>query len=119
MSVKKEKYYIAVSPNPKAESPFCYRQARYGVKVVLNGIECFLSGFLSELSADNLSCYYSSGECVTEARTGVAIPLYQVMYKPERVKTGLVFMPDVKGYPLITAKQMKQLKNILEGKGEG
>ena len=119
MSVKKVKYYISVSPNRQADSPFCYRQACYGVKVVLNGIECFLSGFLSELSADELPYYYSSGECVTEARTGVAIPLYKVMYKPERVKTGLVFMPDVKVYPLITAKQMKQLKNILAGKGEG
>lgn len=124
MSVKKEKYYIAVSPNITASSRTVYRQARYGVKVVLNGIECFLSGFLSELSADNLSCYYSSGECVTEARTGFAIPLSAVMYKPEKVKTGLAFMPDVKVYPLITAKQMKQLQDLhvqisLARKGEG
>lgn len=119
MSVKKVRYYIAVSPNKKAKSPFCYKQASYGVKVVLNGIECYLSGFLSELSADALKSYYSSGECVTEARTGVAIPLCQVMYKPERIKRGLVFMPDVNVYPLIIAKQMKQLQNILERKGEG
>ena len=115
MSVKKEKYYIAASPNMTSNSPFVYRQARYGVKVVLFGIEYYATGF----TLDDIIKNPHSSFILTEARTGYGITVKTVMLFPLIVKGEIAKLPDVKIYPLITAKQIKQLHNILEGKGEG
>ena len=120
MSVKKEKYYIAVSPNMTASSRTVYRQARYGVKVVLMGIEYFATGFTLEDIIKNPD----SGFIVTEAHTGYGITVKNAMHLPEIMKECISKYPDVKVYPLITAKQMKQLRDLhvqisLTRKGEG
>lgn len=120
MRVKKEKYYIAVSPNKTASSRTMYRQARYGVKVVLFGIEYYATGFTLEDIIKNPH----SGFIVTEARTGFGVTVKTAMHLPEIMKECIAKYPDVKVYPLITAKQMKQLQDLhvqisLARKGEG
>lgn len=115
MDVKKEKYYIAASPNKTASSPFVYRQARYGVKVELFGIKYYATGFTLEEIIKNPH----SGFILTEARTGYGITVKTAMLLPQIIKEVMAKKPDVKTYPLMTARQMKQLQNILEGKGEG
>lgn len=120
MSVKKEKYYIAVSPNMTASSRTVYRQVRYGVKVVLMGIEYFATGFTLEDIIKNPR----AGFTVTEARTGLSTTVNHAMHLPEIIKESIAKYPDVKVYPLITAKQMKRLQDLhveisLAGKGEG
>lgn len=115
MSVKKEKYYIAASPNKTASSPFFYRQARYGIKVELFGIEYYATGF----TLDDIIKNPHSGFILTEARTGYGITVKSAMLLPDIIKEVMAKKPDVKTYPLITAKQIKQLQNILARKGEG